>query len=128
MDTLENIAKELARKKNANDLGRGAGSNTFQNFAMNGLSEAAGIPSSVSGLLQVLPPVNMAKSLAGKLYDAPEKEMRGLLVDALLDPKETARLMKAGQKRGMMDKLNDNKRFGGLLGIGLTNTYQNQNK
>lgn len=128
MDTLENIAKELARKKNANDLGRGAGSNTFQHFAMNGLAEAAGIPSSVSGLLQVLPPVEIAKSVANKLYEYPEKEMRGLLVDALLDPKETARLMKAGQKRGMMDKLNDNKRLGGLLGIGLTNTYQNQNK
>jgi hypothetical protein len=126
MTTLKNIAEELARKKNANDLGRGAGSNTFQNFSMNGLAEAAGIPSSVSGLLQVLPPVNMAKSLASKLYEAPEKEMRGLLADALLTPSETARLMKKGQKKTTLDKLNNKKQYGGLLGIGLTNTYQNQ--
>ncbi|MGB4499628.1 MAG: hypothetical protein WBI40_13150 [Methylococcaceae bacterium] len=126
MGVLNNIAKDLARKKNANDLGRGAGSNTFQNFAMNGLSEAAGIPSSVSGLLQVLPPVNMAKGIMGKLYEAPEKEMKGILSDALLDPKETARLMKMAQKRGLLDAANDYKGLGGLLGIGISNTTQNQ--
>lgn len=129
MGTLNNIAKELAGVKNANDLGRGAGSNTFQNFAMNGISEAAGIPSSVSGLLHLLPPtratMGLLKSVGSKLYEAPEKEMKGMLADALLDPKETARLMKQAQKKGLLENYKSKDALGGLLGIGLSNTMQN---
>ena len=131
MGTLKNIATELAGYKNFNDLGRGAGSNTMQQFMMNGISEAAGIPSAVSGLLQVLPGVRgttgLLKSIASKAYDAPEREMKGILADALLDPKETARLMKQAQKKGLLDVgLEKGGKFGGLLGIGLSNTMQNQ--
>ena len=129
MGTLNNIAKELAGYKNANDLGRGAGSNTFQNFAMNGISEAAGIPSSVSGLLQLLPPtratMGLLKSVGSKIYEAPEKEMKGMLADALLDPKETSRLMKQAQKKGLLEGKG---KYSGLLGIGLSNDYQNSTK
>jgi hypothetical protein len=129
MDTLENIAKDLARAKNANDLGRGAGSNTAQNFAMNGIAEAAGIPSMVSGLLQALPPtravLGVGKSVASKIYEAPEREMRGLLADAMLDPKETARLMKQAQKKGLLEGKG---KYSGLLGIGMGNTYSQQQR
>lgn len=125
MGVLNGVAQDLARVKNANDLGRGAGSNTQQNFSMNAIAEAAGIPSMVSGLLQTLPPVKMAGSLASKLYDAPEREMRGLLADAMLDPKETARIMKQAQKKGLLEGKGKHL---GLFGIAGANTYSQQQR
>lgn len=129
MDVLNGVAQDLARVKNSNDLGRGAGSNTAQNFAMNGIAEAAGIPTMLSGLLQALPPTRAAmgvgKSVASKIYDAPEREMRGLLADAMLDPKETARLMKMAQKKGLLEGKG---KYSGLLGIGAADTYSQQER
>jgi hypothetical protein len=127
MGILNNIAKDLARKSNAQDLGRGVGSNTFQNFAMNGIAEAAGIPSAVSGLLQLIPPtryaMNVGKAASSKLYEGAEKEMKAMMADALLDPKETARLMQLARQRGLLSGPRVDA-LPGLLGIGLANSLQ----
>jgi hypothetical protein len=127
MGILNNIAKDLARKENLEGLGRGVGSNTFQNFAMNGIAEAAGIPSAVSGLLQLIPPtryaMNVGKAASSKLYEGAEKEMKAMMADALLDPKETARLMKLARQRGLLSGPRVDA-LPGLLGIGLANSLQ----
>lgn len=136
MAVLNGVGDDLARKVQHQTNAAAAGSNTAQNFSMNGIAEAAGIPSYLSGTLQVLsslPGLNVSKPIMGLLgkgvdaaYSAPEKRMKGMLADALLDPKETARLMKKGKERGLLDSMNDNKKYSGLLGLGVSNTIQNQ--
>jgi hypothetical protein len=44
MGSLEGVASDLARKANAQDLGRGAGSDTFQKLAMSNIAERSGAP------------------------------------------------------------------------------------
>lgn len=136
MAVLNGVGDDLARKAQHQTNAAAAGSNTAQNFSMNGIAEAAGIPSYLSGTLQALsslPGLNVSKPILGLLgkgvdaaYSAPEKRMKGMLADALLDPKETARLMKKGKERGLLDSMNDNKKYSGLLGLGVSNTIQNQ--
>jgi hypothetical protein len=110
---LERVAEDLNRKTAADELGRGVGSNTFQNFAMNGIGEAAGIPSAVTGLLRFLPAtralMNAGQNLGGHLYAGPQREMQSMLADALLDPKRAAQIMVQAQRaqltQGLIDKL-----------------------
>lgn len=89
MATVENIAKDLARKANSQDLGRGVGSDTFQKIAMSNIAEQSGMPRMMGGLLN-LPGVGRATRWA---YEDADKKMQGLLADALLDPKASAKLM-----------------------------------
>lgn len=94
--TLQAIAKDLARKTNAQDLGRGVGSDTFQKLSMQNIAEQSGMPRLTGGLL-ALPGMSRATSWA---YRDVDEQMRGLLADALLDPKKAAALMKdAGKQR-----------------------------
>lgn len=97
MSTLTAVAQDLARKSNAQDLGRGVGSNTFQNFAMNSLAESSGMPSAVGGLLGVIPGVgtvaNVAKAAGGALYKSKDEAMKQRMAQMLLNPEETASLL-----------------------------------
>jgi hypothetical protein len=127
---LEKVAQELNRKAAADELGRGIGSNTFQNFAMNGIAESAGVPSVVSSLLQVAPVtrslMNMGRSAGGAIYAGPQKEMQTMLADVLLDPKKTAQLMRSAQQQRVLDAIMM-QRYGFLpsaTGIGLVNYSQ----
>lgn len=90
MATVENIAKDLARKANSQDLGRGIGSDTFQKLAMSNIAEQSGMPRMMGGLLN-LPGVGRATRW---VYEDADKQMQGLLADALLNPKASAELMK----------------------------------
>jgi len=99
MATLDNVAKDLARKSNAQELGRGVGSNTFQNLAMDNLAHQSGMPSLSGGLLN-LPGVNHVMNWATKHKDA---EIQGLLADALLNPQQTAALISKTQPKLLAD-------------------------
>jgi len=97
MATVEGIAKDLARKANAQDLGRGVGSDTFQKLAMSNIAEQSGMPRFMGGLLN-LPGVGRATRWA---YEDADRQMQGLLADALLDPKTGAKLM-SKSARGLL--------------------------
>jgi hypothetical protein len=103
MASVNAIAQDLARKSNAQNLGRGPGSNTFQNFAMDNLSAQMGMPSAVSGLLGVIPGgspsmtlLTSAAGAAGKAaLSSKEQVIRAEMARALLNPQTAAALMDA---------------------------------
>lgn len=120
MLTLENVAKDLARKANAQDLGRGPGSNTFQNLSMQNIAEQSGMPRLTRGLLS-LPGVNRATNW---LYRDTDQQIQGLLADALLDPATSGKLMTDAQRKLLQGSPKTRKlleqaavRSGGLLGL-----------
>jgi len=110
MDIINSVAQDLARKANAQNLGRGVGSNTFQNFAMDNLSASMGMPSAVKAALGVLPGMSATGTLLakgtgalGKLaYTSADQAMRAKMAQALLNPQEAASLMQAAAKPGML--------------------------
>lgn len=89
METLTAIARDLGRKANAQDLGRGVGSDTFQKLAMSNIAERSGAPGVVGGALN-LPGVSKFTKF---LYSEPEEKIQTLIVQSLLDPTMGARLM-----------------------------------
>lgn len=89
MQALEGIAADLARKSNAQDLGRGPGSNTFQNFAMDNIAGQSGAPRVVGGAMN-LPGVS---KVAKFMYSGPEEEIQSLIAKAVLEPQYGATLM-----------------------------------
>jgi hypothetical protein len=99
-DMINNVAADLARKATGDELGRGVGSNTFQNFAMQDLGEAAGmVPSALAGLIARIPLVGGGiKAGAQFATKGAEDEMRTILAQTLLDPKKTAELLRRVEK------------------------------
>lgn len=95
MATLEAVAKDLARKANAQDLGRGVGSDTFQKIAMSNIAEQSGMPKLMGGLLS-MPGVSRATRW---IYQDADEQMQGLLADALLDPKKTVMLLQKAEPK-----------------------------
>lgn len=93
MQTLNAVGQDLARKATAQDLGRGTGSNTFQNFAMDNLAQQSGMPAATSFLLN-LPGVSRAASWVYRETDA---RTRAQLAQALLNPRDSAMLMRQAQ-------------------------------
>lgn len=117
--SVQNVAKDLARKANAQDLGRGVGSDTFQKLSMQNIAEQSGMPKAVGGLLD-FPGVSRA---TGWIYRDSDAQMQKLLADVLLDPAKAAEVMqKATPKQLAKDpalrKLLEQSviRGGGLLG------------
>lgn len=93
--TLEGVAKDLARKAKADDLGRGVGSNTAQNMAaQNALRRAlgpTGLPqtwSESTALQTLMAPVTGLYRLGGA-----EQRIMDRLGQAALDPQDAARLL-----------------------------------
>ncbi|MDQ5919168.1 MAG: hypothetical protein QG660_2283, partial [Pseudomonadota bacterium] len=122
MSTLTAVAQDLARKANAQDLGRGVGSNTFQNFAMNSLAESSGMPSAVGGLFNMIPGVgtvaNVAKAAGSALYKSKDEVMKQRMAQMLLNPQEAASLMDlALAQPGKVARLLRNPQFQALPGI-----------
>lgn len=112
MQSLEAVAQDLARKSNAQELGRGIGSNTFQNFAMDNLAESMGVPSAVKAIGGLIPGVSPtvtmlakgAQAVGGLAYKSADEAIRRDLAQALLNPQAAARLMDAASKPGMLAK------------------------
>jgi hypothetical protein len=90
MHTLGAVAQDLARKANAQDLGRGVGSDTFQKLAVDNIAARSGAPRVVGAALN-MPGVS---KVAKFLYSQPEEQIQSLLAQALLDPKMAAGLMR----------------------------------
>jgi hypothetical protein len=123
MATLESIAQDLGRKANAQDLGRGVGSDTFQKLSMSNIAQQSGMPRTVGGLLD-LPGVSRATAWA---YRDTDQKMQALLADALLDPKKAAELMARADKKWLSDNPKIRRlleqsavRGAGLLGMSAT--------
>lgn len=89
LQSVQNVAKDLARKANAQDLGRGIGSDTFQKLSMQNIAEQSGMPKMVGGLLD-FPGVSRA---TGWIYRDSDAQMQKLLSDVLLDPAKAAEVM-----------------------------------
>jgi hypothetical protein len=98
MDALSGVAKDLARKSNAQDLGRGVGSDTFQKLAMNNIAQQSGMPRLMGGLLE-MPGVSRATRW---LYADSDQKMQGLLADTLLNPQAAAGLMEGASKDALL--------------------------
>ena len=119
MGTLNSIAQDLARKSNAESLGRGVGSDTFQKLAMQNIAEQSGMPRLVGGLLD-LPGVQRATKW---VYRDTDEQAQKVIADAMLNPQKAAVLMQAA-KSGLLDSSPKLKkllfqsgiRTGGLLG------------
>lgn len=120
MGTLNNIAQDLARKSNAQELGRGVGSDTFQKLAMQNIAEQSGMPRLVGGLLD-LPGVSRATKWVYRDTDA---QAQKVIADAMLNPAKAAELMQAAKQGLLSDKpklrnalIQSGIRVGGLLSM-----------
>jgi hypothetical protein len=102
---LNALKDDLGRSVAARDLGRGAGSDTVQKLAMTNLMQQAGLP---VGVLNV-PGMNWL----GSAYNLTDDKMKAALAKALLDPKDTARIMQKGVPNEMAKRLGLALRAGG---------------
>lgn len=92
LQVLNAIKDDLARSATASTLGRGAGSNTFQNLAQENLLNQAGVHS----LPQLLSrPVQLTNYALRSVYGAANRDMQKKLAEALLNPQEAAAMMAA---------------------------------
>lgn len=85
--TYSAIASDLSRQAESAGAGRGIGSNTFQNLAMQSLAERAGFPGTLIGKVTHLPGIDYA-------YTRAEQAMQRDLADILLDPRKTAKMLR----------------------------------
>lgn len=90
MKTFTAVAEDLARKTNAENIGRGVGSDTFQKLAMNNIMARAGMPAPLTEAILGVPGVATA---AKAIYPQANEKMAQELAQALLDPRKAAELM-----------------------------------
>jgi len=109
MMTLNNVAQDLARKSNAQNLGRGPGSNTFQNFAMDNIAAQSGMPSAVSMLANLVPGMGtvggLAKATGNLIYKSKDEVMKGRMAELLLDPVKAASVMESAVQPGRIGQV-----------------------
>jgi len=86
LQTLEAIAKDLARKENLKTLGRTPGSNTYQNLAMANMADQTGLPISLVNMPYVSAPIR-------KIYEGTSETMQQKLAEALANPQMAAKLI-----------------------------------
>lgn len=120
MGALNSIAQDLARKANAENLGRGVGPDTFQKFAMQNIAEQSGMPRLVGGLLD-LPVVSRATKW---VYRDSDEAAQKVIAEAMLNPAKAAQLMEQVDKGILQNSpklkqalLQAGMRSGGLLGM-----------
>ena len=96
LQTLKNIQSDLARKASSEELGRGVGSNTFQNLAMQDLAQAAGYPGAMiaRGVNRIPLIGEVITDLAEKGVESKNQMLKNELADVLLDPKRAADLLR----------------------------------
>lgn len=126
--TIDAIAQDLARKAAADEAGRGIGSNTFQNFAMQDLAQAAGMPGAALSTLSRVPGLGLiggaARAAGNAALSTAEQTMKNKLADTLLNPAETARLLKLAQNKETMKATltkQQLRKIPALIGIGAVN-------
>jgi hypothetical protein len=106
MGTLNSVAQDLARKTNAQNLGRGPGSDTFQKLSMANMAQQVGMP---IGLVESIGKVPLIGGYLTRIYGEADTQMQQALAKALLDPQATAKLISqanpADRNRLMADAL-----------------------
>ncbi len=115
---LQALKGDLAGTVAARDLGRGAGSDTVQKLAMTNLMEQSGIPAGVLNL----PGIGRVGNF---LYKNADESMQQTLAKALMDPRETARIMKLGPSPTAETILRALRVGGSPLAIGSTSSMLN---
>jgi hypothetical protein len=114
MQVMDNVARDLARKSNAENMGRGVGSDTFQKIVMNNLASRSGLPPRVARALPATVgsgvgaavggavagvPGGVAGATLGKaldaLYGAAEGRVQQEVSRSLLQPQTAAQMMQA---------------------------------
>ena len=117
LNVLQNIQSDLARKASAQELGRGVGSNTFQNIAMQDLAQAAGYPGAMlaRGVNRIPLIGELLTDVAEAGVKGKEQIMKNQLADILLDPKKTAELLRKPEGRAAL--IFANKQLGILPGV-----------
>lgn len=114
MNTLNGIAKSLAGKSDLETLGRGTGSNTYQNFAMDNILSTTGAP----GLMKDIVRWTAGNSASGRilgsgmrhLYDEADNQIAQKIAEILLNPKTQGSefLETHLKKRGVIPEGGDN--------------------
>jgi hypothetical protein len=106
MGTLNSVAQDLARKTNAQNLGRGPGSDTFQKLSMANMAQQVGMP---IGLVESVGKIPAIGGYLTRIYGEADTLMQQALAKALLDPQATAKLIAqanpADRSRLMADAL-----------------------
>jgi hypothetical protein len=106
MGTVTSVAQDLARKTNAQNLGRGPGSDTFQKLSMANMAQQVGMP---IGLVESVGKIPAIGGYLTRIYGEADTLMQQALAKALLDPQATAKLIAqanpADRSRLMADAL-----------------------
>ena len=94
MAILRGVGEDAQRMAMGNELGRGVNSITAEHLAMGNVIDKAGIPSIIQNMGSAVPIGPWAKAATNFLYKSADDEMRGLLAEALKDPKRAAEMMR----------------------------------
>lgn len=92
---IDAVVKDLARAANAQNIGRGAGSDTFQKLSMNHLINNSNLPRATRTMLN-LPVLKKFINFFAKDVD---DEMRRELAEVLLSPQRTAALLQVARNQ-----------------------------
>jgi len=87
LQELRNVLADVQRSSFLANAGRGPGSDTVQKLAMTNMMQESGLP---MGVIRGTPGLQWASKL---LFEGADDAMRAKLAQALLDPRETARIM-----------------------------------
>jgi hypothetical protein len=90
------VASDLARKANAQDLGRGAGSDTFQKLALSNIAERSGAPAWWGRRWTC----RACRRWRSSSTASRKRRSRALIAKSLLEPKTAAQLMEDAIKAG----------------------------
>jgi hypothetical protein len=120
---LESVARDMARRTAADEVGRGIGSNTFQNMAMDNLGKSVGaVPIGILGMLNHLPGSGYLGSVLSSPMKNSDQIMKEALSEILLDPKKTSELLRKTQGESAIRKFLNRSSIGaGRLGVVVAN-------
>ncbi len=93
LGALNAIKEDLARAKNAENVGRGPGSDTIQKLAYSNMVDAAGVPNFVRSMKVPQIAGNLAGRGADALYGMANKTMSARLAEILANPEEASKLL-----------------------------------
>jgi len=117
MKDFDKIGKDLDSAAFVNSAGKAVGSNTVQNFSTGKI---------LGGVINKAPVNSPALALITKplqwLYAVPEAELQDLMLDAMLDPRIAATLLRKARPKEVFDVANALKERAVAVGIGVGET------
>jgi hypothetical protein len=118
-NSLLRVLDDLQRANAAQNAGRGAGSDTVQKLAYNGLMDQAGLAGTRTGLrvLSGVPVIGRIGSAAGEAYDRASVDLNRRLAEVMLDPAQASRLMTRATPRELNQLLRLAQRGSSALAI-----------